>query len=82
MCLRWVECFQIWKQGVIARVTSSQRLMAYAVTVSTFNLSSTRSLAYTYSVSGAVMSLSCFSPLGKKGNTLEFHDEEIEDQSM
>ena len=54
----------------------------YALAVSTFNLSSLRSLEYTSGVSGAVMSLSCFSPLGKKGNIFEFHDEEIEGQSM
>ena len=54
----------------------------YALALSTFNSSSTRSLEYTSGVSGAVMSLSCFSPLGKKGNTLEFHDEEIEGQSV
>lgn len=39
-------------------------------------------LSCTYYVSGAVISLIFFSPLGNKGNTLELHDEEIEGQRV
>ena len=39
-------------------------------------------LSCTYYVSGAVISLIFFNPLGNKGNTLEFHDEEIEGQRV